>query len=708
MNKINLVSHDIVIHDIVAHSNRIQFHFDPTVLQDEPLSFVLIKRKEAFEVPIPHLLRSDTSETTTVQLELPPSAFYTTGRFDIFLKTTHTLHRLTTSLSNFPEIHDRYFDYFKCTSDWYAVPYVAKNSAVSIFVEEKRKVISDPFDDAIFLHQIHKKNNELLLTFRNESALPIQQILIKYRKADTTYTIPIKKQSEKYFSIAFSPSKMDWEQFYWDFYASFDVDDEKILLRVKNTRLRNKLKLQYFSSHYDFELFNGFHVIPYITINEQFSLNFRKKSEYETRAYKAKEITAYVLYCLFGWLFAFSKIWLVHEKFSETAQDNAFAFFKYAYRNHRDKKVYFIIKKDSPDYASTLPYKKRVIPFMSVKHLFLLLISKRIISSESKGHGYAWRVSQGFFRPILDQKPFVFLQHGVLGLKQIDNVFRAHGMNHADLFVASSDFEKDIIKKHLGYADKNIMVTGLARWDDIKDRPMTTEKAEILCMPTWRNWLEEAEEDVFLQSDYFKSYHALITSESLHNMLEKYEITLNLYLHPKFISFSNLFVTETSPSIRIISFGEEKMNQLITNSKILITDYSSVAWEYLYSNKPTIFFQFDIERYLEEQGSYMDMKQELFGPVANNYEELFKFIKDAIKNNFEPYPSHPYWKENYFAYADGQHSKRIFENIQAYERKETYKYTLMNKWKRNIFIRTIWTKIKYNDYIYNKIKKLLH
>lgn len=704
MNKINLVSHDIVIHDIVAHLNKIQFHLDPTVLQDEPVSFVLIKRKEAFEVPLPHLLRSDTSETTTVQLELPPSAFYTTGRFDIFLKTTHTLYRLTTSLSKFPEIHDRYFDYFKCTSDWYAVPYVAKNSAISIFVEEKRKVISDPFDDAIFLHQIRKKNNELLLTFRNESALPIQQILIKYRKADTTYTIPIKKQSGKYFSIAFSPSKMDWEQFYWDFYASFDVDDEKILLRVKNTRLRNKLKLQYFSSHYDFELFNGFHVIPYITINEQFSLNFRKKSEYETRAYKAKEITAYVLYCLFGWLFAFSKIWLVHEKFSETAQDNAFAFFKYLYSNAPEKRAYFVIKANSPDAILTKPYKKRVIHFMSIKHLFLLLVSKRIISSESKGHGYAWRVSQGFIRPVLDQKPFVFLQHGVLGLKQIDNVFRAHGMNHADLFVASSVFEKEIIKKYLGYADKNIMVTGLARWDEISERPLTTERKEILCMPTWRNWLEEADEDTFLNSEYFKYYQNLITSERLQAILAENQVTLNFYLHPKFLSLSHLFIDNENPFIRILSFGEEKMSQLITNSKALITDYSSVAWEYLYSDKPTIFFQFDINQYLESQGSYIDLKENLFGPIAYDYEALLDHVSNLIATDFKVFPFHQEWKSNYLAYTDGKHSKRILDAIVAYEGKETYRQALISRLKRNTFVRTIWRKVKKN----HLLKKLIH
>src|SRR6185312_10551512 len=107
--------------------------------------------------------------------------------------------------------------------------------------------------------------------------------------------------------------------------------------------------------------------------------------------------------------------------------------------------------KESEDYSHVLPYKKRVVHFMSVKHLFLLLVAKRIVASEAKGHGFAWRVSRGLIKPRLNQKKFIFLQHGVLGLKKIDNTFKANGFNHADLFVGSSDFEKNIIHEHLGY-----------------------------------------------------------------------------------------------------------------------------------------------------------------------------------------------------------------------------------------------------------------
>lgn len=47
--------------------------------------------------------------------------------------------------------------------------------------------------------------------------------------------------------------------------------------------------------------------------------------------------------------------------------------------------------------------------------------------------------------------------------------------------------------------------------------------------------------------------------------------------------------------------------------RMLITDYSSVCWDVLYQDKPSLFYQFDIDKYNEAHGSYIDMDTELFG-----------------------------------------------------------------------------------------------
>ncbi|MDQ4681849.1 hypothetical protein, partial [Stenotrophomonas maltophilia group sp. RNC7] len=64
--------------------------------------------------------------------------------------------------------------------------------------------------------------------------------------------------------------------------------------------------------------------------------------------------------------------------------------------------------------------------------------------------------------------------------------------------MASSDFERDIIKQYFGYEEEKIVISGLARWDYLMDK--SKGRSEILLMPTFRNWLEEVSESTFEHS----------------------------------------------------------------------------------------------------------------------------------------------------------------------------------------------------------------
>ena len=64
------------------------------------------------------------------------------------------------------------------------------------------------------------------------------------------------------------------------------------------------------------------------------------------------------------------------------------------------------------------------------------------------------------------------------------------------LFVVSSKFEQKIIHDYFGYDNKEIIITGLARWDVLEDHSNLFHK-EILLMPTWRSWLEDISEEQF-------------------------------------------------------------------------------------------------------------------------------------------------------------------------------------------------------------------
>ena len=114
-----------------------------------------------------------------------------------------------------------------------------------------------------------------------------------------------------------------------------------------------------------------------------------------------------------------------------------------------------------------------------------------------------------------------------------------------------------------------------------------------------------------------------------------------------------------------MTFGETPLNELMMRCKLLVTDYSSVAWDVFYQKKPVIFFQFDRADYLDIHGSYMDFEKELFGKNVLNIDELCDTIKEHAENDFELSDELKEQHGYYFKYVDNQNSKRICDFIRT-------------------------------------------
>lgn len=69
------------------------------------------------------------------------------------------------------------------------------------------------------------------------------------------------------------------------------------------------------------------------------------------------------------------------------------------------------------------------------------------------------------------------------------------------------------------------------------------------------------------------------------------------------------------------------INDLLFITDVLITDYSSVIFDYALLNKPIVYFTYDLEEYESERGLYYDFKDYVYGDVAKNCDELIASIK---------------------------------------------------------------------------------
>lgn len=357
-------------------------------------------------------------------------------------------------------------------------------------------------------------------------------------------------------------------------------------------------------------------------------------------------------------------IWLVGERIYK-AQDTGYRFFEYMRKEHPEKEVYYVIEKDSPEAANVEPLGN-VLYYKSVEHIEKTMMATRIISSHHPDYLYPIRTKK-YKNQVQGVK--VFLQHGVMGTK---NMVANYGKNGAaafetDLFLVSSEFEKDMIVGDFGWAEEQVAVTGLSRFDSLFAKDVAL-KRQLLIIPTWRDWITS--DEVFLESAYFERYKELVNHPALHMLAEKYDFEVVFCLHPNMQHFTHYFKEFTS--VKVISQGEVDVQRLIKESAIMITDYSSVAFDFSFLHKPIIYYQFDQKRFLGKRPSHLNIEEDLPGTIAYEVENVLEELEGYAQNNFTMEDKYVKRASKFIQYRDQFSNERIYTTIQqATKHKET-------------------------------------
>lgn len=437
------------------------------------------------------------------------------------------------------------------------------------------------------------------------------------------------------------------------FHVKFKNSEEKALIRVGKPRFRARYNIK--SSNASTKE-TTFAVSPYFTFR-LFNLSFQVDSfEKDTFQY-LKQITRW---SFFHRLFNKSKdIWLVGER-PYKAQDTGFAYFKYMRENYPEKNIYYVIDKDSPELENVLPLGN-VIYHKTKEHIKKTIIATRIIGSHHADYLYPLRTIE-FGSKVKGKK--VFLQHGVMGTKNmIANYGKGVPSFKTDLFLVSSEFEREMIVNDFGYRPNEVEVTGLSRFDSlfVKNVP---EKRQLLIIPTWREWL--VREDQFLESEYFERYLSLVNSEKIHEIVEGSNLEIVLCLHPNMQSFSDYFKNDR---VRIIHQGEIDVQSLLKESTMMITDYSSVAFDFSFLNKPIIYYQFDRNRFIGKKESHLDLDRHLPGDIVSSEEEIYPLLNGYITTNFTMKEEYQKRANRFIEHKDNHSSERIYQAINNLRRK---------------------------------------
>ncbi|EHZ6143158.1 CDP-glycerol:glycerophosphate glycerophosphotransferase [Listeria monocytogenes] len=157
-----------------------------------------------------------------------------------------------------------------------------------------------------------------------------------------------------------------------------------------------------------------------------------------------------------------------------------------------------------------------------------------------------------------------------------------------------------------------------------------------------------------------------------------YSVVLDIAALKKELGDTHILILKFHPVIKNVSFNVDKkdpfildltmnndINDLMLFSDALITDYSSVIFEFSLMNKPIYFFAYDIDDYLDERGFYFDYKATIPGEVFKDTPSLIESIKTENYN----YDELEVFKKKFVGSLDGNSTKRFVETyiVQANE-----------------------------------------
>ena len=344
---------------------------------------------------------------------------------------------------------------------------------------------------------------------------------------------------------------------------------------------------------------------------------------------------------------------LLFEKFCEKYEESARYVFERLIDDGWDN-VFYILDKKSQHYKNVpKKYRKYIIKKHSIRHFYEYFNAKAFISTESMNHAIDTSVYNPLIRrrQMLDNYYYYFLQHGIMytfSLKGRYDFVKNSGFRDNSFVVISSETEgRHFIEE--GKFDRNDLIKcGLPKYD----YTYKNEDADkILIMPTSRNFEYSVIRDDTKNSTYYNFAKNII--ESVPDELKEKVILLP---HP--------LVNKIIGKTELNKYIPEKFiyNELLKDTALLITDFSSLSYDAFYRGSNVIFAWMEKQLCMENQGIEIKISDEnAFGDVAYDYEKLKELIS---KNYFSKQSEENIKKYNDIVeFHDGKNTERFVNYI---------------------------------------------
>lgn len=325
------------------------------------------------------------------------------------------------------------------------------------------------------------------------------------------------------------------------------------------------------------------------------------------------------------------------------------------------KILYETFKENNKEYDSIYITRDQYISNL-FKYITLVSSARVVVTS----HGCS---------KLKKSQTYIEVWHGV-PLKKLGLPLGQRNIANGDKYISSSETYSTILNACMG-STAEYYITGFPRTDYFfrennkvlelfQKLNLKENNKKIIFMPTFRKALGRVESEIDREANVFGFNDTSV--EEVNKFLELNNIEIIMKLHPAEESKYKDSIKDLS-NIRLITKDDLLNNDLdiyeiLRYSDALITDYSSVYFDYLLLNKPIIFLDTDINEYSNNRG-FMLEPLELWRPgdSVKNYKEFTESMINVTKDNDTNASKRELVTNMIFRFKDGKSCERLNEKI---------------------------------------------
>lgn len=238
--------------------------------------------------------------------------------------------------------------------------------------------------------------------------------------------------------------------------------------------------------------------------------------------------------------------------------------------------------------------------------------------------------------------------------QRFERWIRKEGLQY-DFLAVSNTQVIDIYRDALSAYNASIVPVGLPRSDYILNVVKNQAKRErskkvILYAPTFRNDEKKNPLDI----------------EKLTRMLsDEYELWIRLHPAARGTPIAESVRKAVNEGKFIRDVSQMDYMKVLKDSDILITDYSSIIFDYAIFGRPMLFFAYDLEEYKIERGFYEEYSKYVPGPICRSVSELVDCVQKAASEKAALSRRAREFAYKNISPLDGKASKRVVAIIKG-------------------------------------------